>query len=239
MIAMALIRGRGFPMLAEEPEHCGVSIAVTVGALWRARTEIERLKKRLERPVRMIRRASGESRVRFAYADPPYLGQGSKHYGHQHAEASEWDTLPAHAALIRRLCDEFPEAWALSLSVPSLYDILPLCPRDVRVAAWVKPFASFKPGVNPAYCWEPVIFWGGRSASERGGRKAPTVRDYVSASITTKRGTSGAKPEAFCFWLFEFLGVNGGDEFADIFPGSGAVSRAWRTYALHNPERAA
>lgn len=189
--------------------------------------------------------------MKFAYADPPYLGQGSKHYGHQHAEASVWDTLPAHAALIRRLSAEFPEAWALSLSAPSLCDILPLCPRGVRVGAWVKPFASFKPGVNPAYCWEPVIFWGGRSASARGGKTVPTVRDFgktdipecdapaVAANITLKKGTSGAKPEAFCFWMFEFLGANGGDEFTDVFEGSGAVRRAWNTYALHNPERAA
>lgn len=187
--------------------------------------------------------------MRFAYADPPYLGQGKKHYGHQHPEASEWDTLPAHAALIRRLCDEFPEAWALSLSTPSLWHILPLCPEECRVGGWFKPFASFKPGVNPAYCWEPVIFWGGRSASARGGKASATKRDFVrteeceapavAENITTKKGTSGAKPERFSYWLFDFLGVHGGDEFTDLFPGSGAVSRAWRTYALHNPERAA
>jgi len=107
--------------------------------------------------------------------------------------------------------------------------------KDSGVGAWVKPFASFKPNVNPGYCWEPVIFWGGRSASARGGRTVATVRDYCSEVITLKKGTSGAKPERFCFWLFDFLGANGGDEFADIFAGSGAVSRAWKTYALHNP----
>jgi hypothetical protein len=43
MIAKDLMRGhRG--LLADEPEHCGVSIGVTVEALWKARTEIARLR---------------------------------------------------------------------------------------------------------------------------------------------------------------------------------------------------
>jgi len=171
--------------------------------------------------------------MRFAYADPPYLGCGVKHYATQHTDPARYDDAEAHRELIWRLASGF-DAWALSLSVPSLRVILPMCPDDARIGAWVKPFASFKPNVNPAYCWEPVIFWRGRSAAERGGRTAATVRDYVSASITLKRGTSGAKPEAFCYWLFEFLGARDGDEFHDLFPGSGAVSRAWETYRWHN-----
>jgi hypothetical protein len=155
--------------------------------------------------------------MRFAYADPPYVGQARKHYG---ADAKEVN----HALLIAHL-DTF-DAWALSLSAPSLHQILPLCPADVRVAAWVKPFASFKPGVNPGYCWEPVIVRGGRKL----GRDVPTVRDYCSANITLKRGLSGAKPEAFSFWLFAFVGLEQGDEFTDVFPGSGAVTRAWETW---------
>jgi hypothetical protein len=104
----------------------------------------------------------------------------------------------------------------------------------VRVGGWFKPFASFKPGVNPAYAWEPVIFCGGRSAVERGGREVSTTRDWVSANILLERGTSGAKPPAFCHWLFEFLGANGDDEFHDLFPGSGGVSRAWNDWRWHN-----
>ncbi len=173
--------------------------------------------------------------MRFAYVDPPYLGCGKKHYGHQHADAADYDSFEAHAALLESLAEY--EAWALSLHTPSLRVILPLCPSGVRVGAWVKPFASFKPGVNPAYCWEPVIFFGGRSAVGRGSRHAATVRDYVSANITMGRGVSGAKPEAFCFWLFEFLGARDGDEFVDLFPGSGAVARAWETWRWHNPAK--
>lgn len=159
--------------------------------------------------------------MRFAYADPPYLGQARRHYGPDAREVN-------HALLIAHL-NEF-DAWALSCSSPSLRTILPLCPDDVRVMAWVKPFASFKPNVNPAYAWEPVIVRGGRKRE----RSEPTVRDWVSANITLRKNLSGAKPDAFSFWLFEALGARPGDEFTDLFPGSGAVSGAWRTWSWHN-----
>ena len=40
MIAEALCRGEDYPMLAEEPDHCGESIAATVAALWECRTKL-------------------------------------------------------------------------------------------------------------------------------------------------------------------------------------------------------
>ena len=98
----------------------------------------------------------------FAYADPPYLGQGKKLYG-DHPEASEWDNPGTHIALIDRLREEFPDGWALSASSPSLRILLPVCPDDIRIAAWVKPFCAFKKGVRPCYAWEPVLFRGGRN----------------------------------------------------------------------------
>lgn len=89
--------------------------------------------------------------MRFAYADPPYIGQAKKHYSHD-PQCAEVD----HAQLIAQL--ETYDGWALSLSTPSLQEILALCPKDVRIAAWVKPFCAFKVNVNPAYAWEPVIW---------------------------------------------------------------------------------
>lgn len=47
MIATALINRGEYPMLTDEPEHCGISIAVTVEMLWKARREIDRLKAKL------------------------------------------------------------------------------------------------------------------------------------------------------------------------------------------------
>jgi hypothetical protein len=163
--------------------------------------------------------------MKFAYADPPYLGLCNL-YDHKHHGGGCWDHVATHASLIVRLCDEFSDGWVLSLHTPSLRKILNLCPDDVRVGAWVKPFASFKPGVNPAYAWEPVIFRGGRKRE----RDDLTVRDWVSCNITLQRGFTGAKPDQFCFWLFELMGAEVTDDFTDIFHGSGAVSRAWESW---------
>lgn len=159
--------------------------------------------------------------MRFAYADPPYVGQARKHYGREEVD---------HADLIDRLVRDFPDGWALSASSSSLRDLLPLCPPAVRVMAWVKPFCSFKPGVNPAYAWEPVLVCGGRKRT----RDQATVRDWVAANITLRRGLSGAKPEAFCWWLFDVLGVESGDTLCDLFPGTGAVTAAFARYVVRD-----
>lgn len=168
--------------------------------------------------------------MRFAYADPPYLGTSAfgavHHYGDIHADAADCNTPEWHQALIERLSADYPDGWAMSLSSPSLRIILPMCPADVRVAAWVKPFASFKPGVTRAYCWEPVILRGGRPIP----RTKPTVRDFVSANIAMRKGFPGAKPQAVAFWIFEWLGMEAGDELADLFPGSGAVGEAHQAW---------
>src|SRR3990172_12321385 len=94
--------------------------------------------------------------IRVAYADPPYK------------EVS-------HARLVEHLCWHFPDGWALSTSTPGLRIVLPLCPPDVRVGAWVKPFAVFKPGVNLAYAWEPLLWRGGRKRTPEGNN----TRDWV------------------------------------------------------------
>jgi hypothetical protein len=95
--------------------------------------------------------------VRAAYADPPYLGCGKSHYGALHANAADYDDPDTHRRLVERLYDEF-DCWALSLHEPSLRTILNMCGQDVRVCAWVKPFAAFKANVTMAWTWEPVIF---------------------------------------------------------------------------------
>lgn len=175
-------------------------------------------------------RTQSDRSIRVAYADPPYLGQGRKHYGRHHQQASDWDRPSTHQALIAQLLSEFPDGWAMSCSSPSLRVLLRLCPDDVRVAAWVKPFHIFKKGVRPAYAWEPVLFRGGRNTGHpppvKGG-KATTPRDWVSANITLRKGLTGAKPEPFCTWLFDLLNLRPTDEFIDLFPGSGAVTTAW------------
>lgn len=165
--------------------------------------------------------------MNIAYADPPYLGCCGL-YAHEHGRDGRcWDDPLTHVALLARLMVDFPDGWALSLHTPSLRTMLDVCPSDVRVAAWVKPFAVFKPNVNPAYAWEPVIWRGGRT---KRGRQEPTVRDWVSAEITLKKGLTGAKPEAFCWWLFDLLGLKATDTLTDVFPGTGIVGRTWERY---------
>ena len=157
--------------------------------------------------------------MRFAFADPPYLGCGAL-YAATHPDWQEYDDPAAHARLIARLCSEYPDGWAMSLHTPSLRTILPMCPEDCRVMAWVKPFASFKPNVGLAYAWEPVILRGGRKRS----RSDATTRDWLAASITLRKGLTGAKPAAFTHWLLDALHAQPGDQVDDLFPGTGGVS---------------
>jgi hypothetical protein len=152
-----------------------------------------------------------------AYADPPYIGY-SKYYKDD-PRAGEVD----HAELITRLDRDY-EAWALSCHTTSLGYLLSLCPEGIRVGAWVKPFCSWKKNVNPAYAWEPVIFKPGRKPA------GDTVRDWISDNMSTEKGLVGAKPEGFCFWVFQIMGLLPEDELVDLYPGSGAVGRAWEKY---------
>ena len=160
--------------------------------------------------------------MRFAYADPPYIGQAKKHYADD-PNCAEVD----HAELIARLESDY-DGWALSCksNAKELAWLISLCKGDVRIGAWVKPFCAFKVNVNPAYAWEPVLF----NTPRRRGRDQATVRDWVSANITLKRGVSGAKPDQFCFWLFDVLQMERDDEFFDLYPGSGAVTQAWQNW---------
>lgn len=167
--------------------------------------------------------------MRFAYADPPYLGCG-KRYAEHHPDALIWDDPDTHRQLVDLLSDEYPDGWALSLSSASLQVLLPMCPTDVRIAAWVKPFAAFKRNVRIAYTWEPVIIRGGRKSSKDG---APVGRDHLSESITLKRGLTGAKPDRFNRWILDLLGyIDGQDELDDLFPGTGGMAHALAAYVL-------
>lgn len=170
--------------------------------------------------------------MRFAYADPPYLGCGAL-YAKHHPDAHDWNDPDEHRRLVERLCSGYPDGWAMSLSVPSLHIIRPMCPDDCRTGAWVKPFAVFKPNVNPAYSWEPVIWRGGRPFT----RQDDTVRDWCAANITLRRGLTGAKPRDFCRWVFQLLNAQPGDTLDDLFPGSNAVGHAWAEWASEPEEQ--
>lgn len=171
-----------------------------------------------------------DGRKRIAYADPPYPGMAYRCYGDQPNYAGEVD----HAELVGRLL-EF-DGWALSTSAKALRLILPLCPPEARVAAWVKPIGVSRKTRGPHSTWEPVIYQPARW-------QPPGRRDWISA-MPARGGDSdllGRKPRRFVLWLFELLGMAPCDAFVDLYPGSEVVTRAWgaasREYSGDAPSR--
>jgi hypothetical protein len=158
--------------------------------------------------------------VRLAYADPPYPGQSKRLYGNHPDYAGEVD----HAALVERLCGDYPDGWALSTNAVSLQYVLGLCPADVRVAAWHVTNQP-PPGAISGWwwVWEPVIV--------RGGRPGPVCNVLACGTAGNTGKFIGAKPPAFTRWMLALLGAEPEDTIDDLFPGSGAVGRAieaWR-----------
>ena len=154
--------------------------------------------------------------MRMAYADPPYPGCAWM-YRDQPSYAGEVD----HAALVRSLEARY-DGFALSTSARSLRDVLPLFTRDVRVTAWVKPIGAATTTNGLHNCWEPLIVAPGRELR-------PGKRDFLIAQPARAGGSDliGRKPQAFAAWLFGLLGLLPGDQFDDLFPGSGMIGRCW------------
>lgn len=163
--------------------------------------------------------------MRIGYADPPYPGQAKKHYGDHPDYGGEVD----HVDLIHRLDTQY-DGFVLHTSSVALGQIMTIVHEydvECRVMAWVKPFAAFKRNVPVAYAWEPVLVKPCRKPVVSGRM---VMRDFLAEGITMKRGLSGAKPERVCHWLFECVGAHPDDALDDMFPGSGAVSRAWESW---------
>lgn len=161
--------------------------------------------------------------MRVAYADPPYPGC-SHRYRNQPDYAGEVD----HAELIKRLEADY-DGYLLHTSSTALREIIGFVSKEARIMAWVKPFAAFKRGVSVAYAWEPVIV---KACRKPVVRHRVVMRDWISESITLKKGLCGAKPEKVCLWAFEMLGLEPDDELVDLYPGTGAVTMAWIKWRL-------
>lgn len=152
----------------------------------------------------------------FAYADPPYPGMAKKCYGDQPEYAGEVD----HVVLIASLETSY-DGWALSTSARALRDILPLCPPEARVCAWVKPHGVSSATYGLHNAWEALIVKEGR-------RLRPGHPDRLIALPARGGGDLiGRKPLAFCAWLFDCLGILPGDTLVDLYPGTGVVGKAW------------
>jgi len=168
--------------------------------------------------------------LRLAYADPPYPGKAWRYRDHP-----DYGGEVDYAALIARLAAY--DGWALSTSAEALPAVLALCPPGVRVAAWHR---GERPTRSrwPLHAWEPVIYFGGRQLVT-GQRRADSLVCGVGPLDTLPGRVIGAKPAAVCRWIFTLLGAAPGDRLDDLFPGSGAVGRAWAAYTGGDPSRPA
>lgn len=163
--------------------------------------------------------------LKIGYADPPYIG-----CAHLYKDHPDYAGEVDHVALVSKLESEF-DGWVLHASATpnSFATLAPLVANipGARWMSWVKGFAAFKRNVPVAYAWEPCVV---KPARKPVVSKRIVMRDWIQESITLKRGLTGAKPEAVCHWLFEVMGARPEDDLVDLFPGTGAVSRAWNTW---------
>lgn len=170
--------------------------------------------------------------IRLAYADPPYPGLARKYYGCEEVD---------HAELVSRLASY--DGWALSTSRRALKYVLSLCPDDAIVCPWVRPVRNRRAWwiVNS---WEPLIVVGGRKrrvaprgATDASSRAVHDTLIWGGRQHSHPGAMIGMKPAAFCEWMFKLLGACRGDSFDDLFPGSGAVTRAWDLYVASAGDR--
>ncbi|MGH3235383.1 MAG: hypothetical protein ACRDOU_30215 [Streptosporangiaceae bacterium] len=162
--------------------------------------------------------------LRLAYADPPYPGNARLYRDHP-----DYGGEVDHVGLLERLAAY--DGWALSTSAGALPAVLALCPPGARVAAWNRGERPTRSGW-PLHAWEPVIYHGGRQLARDAGaaRRADSIVCGVAAVTTLPGRVTGAKPAAVCRWIFDLLGAMPGDSLDDLFPGSGAVTRAWAAF---------
>lgn len=158
--------------------------------------------------------------LRFAYADPPYPGMARKYYDQPEVD---------HTELVARMVADYPDGWALSTAASTLQEVLAICPAGVRVCPWVK---GARQGISwrPRSAWEPLIVWGGRPRLTRPAEYSSDTLLWGGRQTSHPGALIGMKPAAFAEWMFEQLGALRGDQLDDLYPGSGAIGRAWGLY---------
>jgi hypothetical protein len=120
------------------------------------------------------------------------------------------------------------DGWALSTNETALRDVLALCPAGTRIASWHR---GARPGrsSSPRSSWEPVLYRPARQ-DIRDDWTADSLEYVARPRLTDPERVIGAKPAAFCSWLFALLGARAGDSLDDLFPGSGGIARAWEIF---------
>jgi hypothetical protein len=78
--------------------------------------------------------------------------------------------------------------------------------------------------------WEPLLVVGGRELPTGEPQDLLDVLDYRGRYDSFPGALIGMKPPEFAVWMFRMLGAQAGDQLVDVYPGSGAVARAWDLY---------
>ncbi len=164
--------------------------------------------------------------MRLGFSDPPYPGLSKRYYGNHPMYGGEVD----HAELIARMVSEFPDGWALCTSKAALRAVWLQCPEDTRLSVWNKGSRS-SVSYRERSAFEAVLLWRGRRRRMEPTEVLDDVLDWGGRQHSHPGALVGMKPAPFCEWVFRQLGAMRGDSLVDIFPGSGAVSRAWRIYS--------
>ena len=182
--------------------------------------------------------------LKFAIADPPYLGRAERWYGpsgcgiahgegqaDNHDEAFKWDDEGTHAKLVEQLEQDF-DGWAIAMSVHSLSTYLKIIDTDsrngIRVCVWNKTSAVTS-GSRIKNSWEPV------SIKVPKDRRGYTIGQRVTDVLTCnppRIGFMGAKPHQWTHWVCDLMGVQAEDSVTDLFVGSGLVTAALQQQRL-------
>jgi hypothetical protein len=183
-----------------------------------------------------------KDKMKFAIADPPYLGSAYRWYGingrakgkglgraDQHPEAQLWDKPEKHIELAKKLLNNY-DGFAIALTSHSLSTYLSVIQTErengIRILVWIKP-ASLPSGSRITQSYEPVIV---KIPKDRKGRKSgKQMVDYL-IQAAPRNGFAGSKPKEWTYWVLDALGVTKEDEIIDLFNGSGSVSQAINEY---------
>lgn len=85
-------------------------------------------------------------------------------------------------------------------------------------------------GDRRRYSWEPVILSPVRVPLHSTPTAIAVSPPQFTFRTTPESHVIGEKPEDFAHWVFASAGLLKTDDLVDLFPGSGAISRAWETY---------
>lgn len=173
-----------------------------------------------------------EHALRLAIADPPYPGRAGLYEGHKDF-AGEVD----HGALLEHL--QGYDGWALATDEPGLKIVVPLAHArglDFSVGIWVRgPRPT--PSRRPLRTWEAVLYHPARELVSPSPARDVLIHHAQVCSTLGDDRVVGAKPPAWSAWVFGLLAAQPGDQLDDLFPGSGAVGRAWAAFnAAAQPE---